>query len=301
MQLLPLAAVFIAGVAVRHFGLLNERHSSLLLRLVFYLGLPVVIFLAIIKIHLDGTLIWLAVFPPLVISLTIIVSLVLRRSTLRKVKPKTFAAMLAGAAIMNQSFLIPFVDARYGADGLARLAIIDSFNAIMIFSLLYAVIAMLGHNRPKPGIVAAKVFSAPTLWALVLGIVIKLANISIPTVAVSLFEPIALLVSLTLLFALGIKFRPRLKKPRLFAVEVGLRFVLGAAIGLCFVKLFHLHGLDAQIILIASTAPIGLNSISLSEVQKLDIDFAVSSVSGGLLIGLGVTPLVIHFVQTINW
>lgn len=301
MQLLPLAAIFIVGVILRAMGIVTERHSSLLLKLVFHFGLPVVIFLAIVKVQMSSTLIYFALLAPVVIVVTLIVMLLLRRSVLERVKPKTFASMLAGAAILNLSFMYPFIATSYGADGLARLAVIDCFNAIMIFSVLYAAIAVLSQHRPNVGSIVSHVLIAPTLWALVAGILFKLSGAHLPGLIMNVFEPVALLVSWTLIFALGIKFKWQLKHPSLFVGQLVLRLGLGALIGFAFVKLFHLHGLDAEIILIASVAPMGLNSITLAEVEKLDVDFAVSSVSAGLVVGMVTVPFIIHFVRSVSW
>ncbi|MDB5183589.1 MAG: Auxin Efflux Carrier [Candidatus Saccharibacteria bacterium] len=300
MQLLPLLAIFLAGVILRRVGLVSERHSSLLLSAVFYVGLPIVIFLAIVKVNLNG-LVYLALLPPVIVTVTTLVALLLRKTALRRVKAKTFGSLLAGSAILNIGFLYPFVTTSYGADGLARLAVIDCFNAIMIFSVLYIVIAGLAQHRPKVSAIVSRVLIAPTLWALVIGITFKFSGASVPMPVMNIFEPMALIVSWTLLFALGIKFKWQLKHPGLFTIELVLRLGLGALVGICFIKLFGLHGIDAQIILVASMAPIGLNSITLAEIEKLDVDFAVSAVSLGLLIGMVVVPITIHIANSISW
>lgn len=302
MQILPLVGMFILGVALRRFGLVQERYSSWILRFVFYVILPAIIFLAVMKITLDSSVIFLAIFPPVIMSVTIAVTLILRKSILRSVKTKTFASLLAGAAITNQGFLVPFVGPIYGSDGLARLAIIDCFTVIMIFSLIYGVVAIQGHgHHPKKRTTLYKVLSAPALWAFIVGLTFRLSGGRLPSSIMNLFPYFALSLALILLLVVGIKFRPHLKNPLLFFIEIGLRFLLGAVVGVVFVKLFQLQGVDAQIILIASMAPIGMNSITLAEVEKLDVDFAVSSVTSGLLIGLIVTPFVVHFVSGGAW
>lgn len=301
MQLLPLVGIFVVGVVLRIIGVLGDRHSSWLLRCVFYIGLPVVIFLAIVKVDINESLLYFALLPPVIIGITFITSLIFRRSLLRKTRPKTFASMVAAAAILNLSFLYPFVQTSYGAEGLARLAVIDCFNAIMIFSLLYVITAGLVQHRPKVGPIVSRVLVAPTLWALVVGIIFRVSGAELPSVATAIFEPAALLVSWTLLLALGIKFRWHVKNPPVLMIGILLRLGIGACVGIGFIKVFALHGLDAEIILVASMAPMGLNSITLAEIEKLDIDFAVSAVSVGLVIGIVTVPVIIHLADTIKW
>jgi predicted permease len=301
MQLLPLAGIFLAGVVAHRMGWVSQKQSSFLLKFVFYFGLPVVIFLAIDKVQLDSSLLSFALLSPAVIVATVIVALLLRRWVLERVRAKTFASMLAGATILNISILYPFIATSYGVDGLARLAVIDCFNIIMISSVLYVVMAILVQRRPNIRAIVIRVVAAPILWALAAGLLFKLSGATLPQVAVDAFQPFALLMSWILLFAIGDKVKWQLKNPTLFVLGLLLRFGLGGLVGWVLVRFFGLHGLNAEIILIASMAPIGLNSITLAEVEKLDEDFAVSAVSGGLVVGIIFIPFIIHFVHSVRW
>jgi predicted permease len=300
MQMLPLIGILIAGIVLKAAGVVGDKQSSWLLRLVFYGGLPLVVFLAIVRVRLDGGLLSLALLSPIVVSVTMVVGYFLRHSILHRTRPKTFASLLAGAMILNISILYPFVQAAYGAEGLARLAVVDCFNIIMIASVLFVVFAVIGHKKPNIGAIAYRVLMAPTLWAIIGGLIFKSSGASLPTQVMDIFEPAAVLASWVLLFAVGIRFKWRLKDPHLLIIQLLLRMGLGLIIGFVVVKLFDVHGLNAEIILIASAAPIGLNSITLAEIEKLDVEYAVSAVSAGLVVGIITIPFIIHFVQIVN-
>jgi hypothetical protein len=110
---------------------------------------------------------------------------------------------------------------------------------------------------------------------------------------------IAKLVSPVVLLALGLKFTLQIKSPKLLIVPLMLRFALGAAIGFTFVKILGLEGINAQIVLITSVAPVGFNSITFSELENLDTEFAASQVSVALLIALIGAPFLITALSTI--
>ncbi len=53
--------------------------------------------------------------------------------------------------------------------------------------------------------------------------------------------------------------------------------------GLLFIRCFNLEGLNAQIVLLASIAPIGFNSITFAELENLDSEFAARQVSAAII------------------
>ena len=265
-----------------------------MLKVVFYAGMPALIFLSVVKIHFDPSLLLLCFFAPVVVSVSMIVLFGLRRSLLQKMNYKTFGALLTGVVIMNTGFLVPFVQVSYGAEGLARLAVIDAFNAITTVTLVYAVVVSLGKDKLDGKYIAGKLLIAPPLWSLVLALLFKFFSITPPDIIMHTFALIAQLVSPVILLALGLKFTLKIDKPLTVLLALALRFGLGVLIGLSFVRLFGLHGLDAQIVLFASLAPIGFNSITFSELEKLDVKFAASQASIGLIIAMLAAPLIIQ-------
>lgn len=297
MQILPLLLIFLAGYGLKKVRFLSSEDGSSLLRLIFFAGIPALIFTSVVRVDLDSSLIWLCLLPPTVIGITLLITFLLRRSVLKDTPTKTFGALLVGAVIMNTGFLIPFVYNLYGAEGLARLAIIDAFNALVAFSLVYALAVKLGSNQPRISFVTKKLLISPPLWALIFAIIYKVIDITPPKLAMDTLSLMALLVAPVILLALGLKFTVKLQKPKLLAIPLLLRFVVGGLIGVTFVKLVGLEGLNAQIAVFASLAPIGFNSITFSELEHLDVEFAASQVSLGLIVGLVTTPFVVHFLS----
>ena len=297
LKILPLLLIFLAGYGLKKAKFLTSEDGSSLLKLIFFAGVPALIFISILKINLDSSLLLLCLLAPAIVAITLLAGFLLRRSMLRNIPVKTFGALLVGAVVMNTGFLLPFVQNLYGAEGLARLAVIDAFNALITFSLVYAVAVKMGNNEPRLSFVAKKLLISPPLWALVLALILKSLNITPPDFAMETLGLVAGLVAPVILLALGLKLNFKLEKPKLLMAPLLLRFVLGGVIGVAFVRLFGLQGLDAQIAIFASLAPIGFNSITFAELEKLDIEFAASQVSVGLIIGLIATPFIVHFLS----
>lgn len=292
LEILPLLFIFLIGSGLKQAKMLTSDDGSTLLKLIFFAGVPALIFVSILNVKVDASLIWLCFLPGVIVAITLLILYALRQSILQKINVKTFGALLVGAVVMNTSFLLPFVEHLYGPEGLARLAIIDSFNALVTFSLVYAVVVRVGNDKPDKKFIMKKLLVAPPTWMLCLGLILKLFAVSPPEVVMDAFGTIAKLVGPAILIALGLKFTLKIKEPKLLLVPLILRFGLGTLIGFAFIKLLHLEGLTAQVALFASMAPIGFNSITFSELENLDVEFAASQVSIALILALIASPFI---------
>jgi predicted permease len=70
----------------------------------------------------------------------------------------------------------------------------------------------------------------------------------------------------------------------------------GLIIGLLFVKLFGLTGVDRIAVLLLSASPVGFNTVTFSSIEKLDDEFAASIVGMGLITGLVLISLLTIFL-----
>lgn len=293
---LPPVIVFFASVVVKRTGVLTAEDGGSLLRVVFYLGNPPLLFLAVVKVDLDAELFRLCLLPPAIIGVSLLAVLVLRWSALRHLDARTFGPFLTGVVVMNLSFLLPFVQQTAGAEGLARLAIIITFNGIVIYSLVYTVVVWVANDTPDLPFMAKKVLLAPPLWGLLAAFAVKLADVNPPSIVIGSFDLAARLVATAVLVALGLKFELRVQWPRLLVLALALRFGLGLAVGVAFVTVMGLRGIDANIAIFASVAPVGFISITFAELERLDVSFAASQVSVGLLVTMVASPLTVQLL-----
>lgn len=297
LKILPLLLIFMVGYGAKKIGLLSSKDGGTLLKAVFSIGAPALIFTSILKVKLDPSLFWLCLLAPAIVAVTSLIGFLLWRSSMLKVPMKTFGAMLIGTMIMNLGFVIPFVQNLYGSEGLARLMLIDAVNALMSFTVIYIIAVNFGHDQPKLSFVAKKLVTAPPLWGLVIALIYKTFGVIPPVPVMDALSLIASFVGPLLLIALGLMFNFKLQRPKLIVVPLVLRFVIGGIVGFGFVKLLGLHGLTAEIALLASVAPIGYYSLAIAERENLDTEFASSQVSVALLVALIASPFVVQLVS----
>jgi predicted permease len=145
--------------------------------------------------------------------------------------------------------------------------------------------------------VLTKVAVSPPLWGLAAAVAIRLAHVAPPTVFLDSFDLASRSAGSLLLIALGLKFEPTFRRPKLLALSLVLRFGLGALVGAVFVRAMALKGLDARVAVFAATAPIGFNAITFAELEHLDTEFAASQVSVGLITAIALSPLTTQLIR----
>ncbi|HMS31973.1 MAG TPA: AEC family transporter [Candidatus Saccharibacteria bacterium] len=296
IKIFPLILVFGIGYGLKKLKFLTSDDGSSLLKVIFSAGVPALVFTSILKVNIDASIAILCLLPAAIVGTTLLAVFTLRGSLLKKVNIKAFGSLLVGVTIMNTGFLLPFVEKVYGADGLVRFALIDAFNGLLVFSIVYAIAVKLGNEKQDNSFIVKKLFMSPPLWALIIAFSVKLMGLTPPALVNDTLTMIARLVGPVILIALGLKFTPVVKKPGLLGLSLVLRFVLGGLIGVMFVKVFGLHGLNTSIAIFASIAPIGFNSITFAELEKLDVEFAASQVSIAILVALIIAPIVIQIL-----
>lgn len=281
---------------LRRIGLLTAADGGALLRVLFCLGAPALIFLAILQVDLDASFLRLCLFSPAVTGSAVAIMLLLRRSAFKNLDARTFGPLLTGVVVLNTGFLFPFVERIAGAEGIARLAVIDALNAVVVFSLVYGVVVAVAHDRPDPSFVLRKLALAPPLWGVISALVVKAIGGRPPAVLLETFEVAAGVVSVAVLAGLGLKFEFRLRQPRPLLIGLVLRFGLGAALGAGFVTITGLDGVEANVAMFLSVAPVGINTLAFAEMERLDVDFAASFMSMGLLLAVIASPLTVQLL-----
>ncbi len=298
-NLLPVLLLFSAGYILKRAKILTADDGGVILKMVFYIGMPGFIFSTVMKANLSGEMVKLLLLPVVMVVALSAIVLLLRRNLFKQLPQQTFGAMLTGVLIMNTGFVLPFIERGFGADGLARLAVVDAANAIITVSLVYAIALSLGSGLADKKLILRKILLAPPLWAFVIAIILRVTQANYPQFLIDTSALAGRMVSPAILIAVGLKFMPELVFKKLVLVGAFLRFGLGLAIGLAFVLLFNLRSLDAIIVIICSTAPFGFNSILFADLAKLDSKYAAAQVSAGLIAGFILIPLLIEVLPLV--
>jgi malate permease and related proteins len=291
IKIVPVLLLFLCGFLLKISKTLREESGDVLLRIVFYLSLPALI------VHSISTTPLLPEHALLPLSATLIIfatfAIVFTILPLFKLQKKSAGVFVIGSLILNCGFLIPFVHAVYGKEGLALLLIFDFANALLVYSLIYYLACRFSENKKKNGFILKKLLLSPPLWALITAILINLLHVRIPSTIDSFLKITGDTAIPFLMLALGLFFNPKLVRLKVTFSVLLIRFAGGLLLGLLLSAIFRLQGLSKIIVILGAASPVGFNTLTFASLEELDKPLAASLVSYGVLIGIFLTPLLI--------
>lgn len=291
VQFLPIGLLFVVGLGLRHWRVLERRHADRLLRLVVDFGLPALILssLSRVPLHADLALI------PVAAVLTVVTSGLAAYAAGRALRlgRSTLGVFVIGPMIMNLAFEYPFVLAAWGQQGFAYLVLFDFGNGLLTFTLVYAVASWYGDGGGRIGHALRGVATFPPFWAVLVALTINFSGVLVPTALADALQIAGRWIVLLVMLALGIYFDVRLwRAPALWAA-LALRLGLGLLLGLTWIGLFGLGGLSRQVVIVAVLAPIGFNTLVYASRENLDKPFAASLASLSVLLALVYLPVLL--------
>lgn len=288
IKIAPVILVFFLGFILKQIKILKHDDGDILLRIVFNVTLPALVFISVAEVTLTFDLVYL----PLIAAITILAVFSIATLIGRKLSQKreTLGTFIIGSMIMNTGFALPFVLARYGTEALAVYTIFDFGNMLMIFTFGYWIAMRYGKNGSVK-IEFKKFLKLPPIWALLIGIIFNLSNIEINLPIKNILGMFGTPTVFLTMLALGCYFHPMVRNIRKILLVFSLRILGGFTLGLALSSLFGLEGMTRDVVIVCCSAPVGYNTLVLSSLENLDKDFAASLVSISLLLGIIYVPI----------
>ena len=294
-QLAPIFFYFGIGVLLKHFGLADRTNGDFILRLVFFVTLPLLILTTIPNAELSAEKAML----PLT---NILVNLLCLGTVLLVIKPiklekSTQGSMVMNTMIANNAFMFPFILTIYGDEGFADAILFDFGNALMVATFTFAMAFRYSSESHDSLTMLKRIATSPLFWALGIGIVLSITENPLPTSLEKMARPVAQMTSPLILIALGIFFSLSVRHLKLVGLALSIRMLLGFVFGLAAASILGLEGHTFVVAALCSAAPIGFMALTFSSMAKLDMELTTSAVSLSILIGLFWIPLLIVFFQ----
>ncbi len=298
IQLFPLVFMFLLGVVLRRIRFAEVEHGQFLLKFMFFITLPALVFLKITQVDLDSRTLLL----PLA---NVGVNLACMAATLAvaplfSLRRQTLGAMLVCTMITNNAFMFPFILAIYGDEGFAYAVLFDFGNAVVTSTLTYALAFKYGPDAQTSRTLITKTMKSPLVWALIAAVTLSFLGIAVPEMITIVLEPLGSMTTPLILISLGILFTPRLDKLSLLFTTLFIRMGFGLAIGIGIAALLGLEGLAFTVVALCAAAPIGFNALTFSALAGLNTEFTSSAVSASILLGLFYLPLLMFLLPAIT-
>jgi predicted permease len=288
VKLSPLVFSYLLGIVLRRTRILEKHDGAVLLRIVFYVALPALMFLSLPGAELNRDFVVL----PFVAVAIILVTYLMAFTVFRRFRyePRVFGVTLVGSMIVNTAFIYPFVILMEGSEGFARVAMYDFGNALLVLTLVYYIASRYGDAAENSVGAIKRVLLAPPLWALLVGVTLNLTGTGVHPAIRTILTPAGNLMIPLVMMALGIYFSPRLVRPRLLFAVLAVRLGGGLLVALVVCAALGLDGLTRAVVIICGASPIGFNTLVYSSIAKLDVDFAASLLSTSIFLAMLYLP-----------
>ncbi len=296
--LLPLLVYLAIGIALGRCGIVPRGFADSALKLVYYVTLPALAFLAIVDTPLDLTAAWLPVVGfGIDAACVCIAMLVARRAAL----PAAEAAVLViGAGITNMIFVFPFVLAALGPAALATAVLIDFGNAVFLAIVINAIALRRGQGMaPSPVAGLVRLLATPLFIALAAAVVLNVADRQVPAGALRLLAPLGQATVPLTLIALGLALEPRRLGGRLARLTTLTRMLPGLCCAVLIVLVAGFDAVTTLVVIVAGAAPVGFSAVTFASVARADKGQAAAAVSLSVLIGIATTAALLLAGRTL--
>ena len=289
-NILPIILLSGAGFALAKLLHIDSRSLG---RVVFYVFSPILIFNLLIKNQLNLKEAAVVIGFTIAIVLTMGLITYLACSFLKLERSALVAVLVTTMFANTGNYGLPLVLFAFGEKALSYAGIYFVTTTSLFFSL-GVLIASLGHLNLKEA--ALGLFKIPTLYAVLLAILVNALHIQIPT-------PVARTVDLAaggsiplMLILLGVELsRVELAgNVRAMQISVGLRLLIAPLISLLFAALFGLQSPVREGVVIQACMPSIVSSAVLAMEYQLDSKLVTAIIFiSTLLSPLTLTPMLV--------
>ena len=291
---LPLVGLIALGFLLKQIGLISREDRHALIHIIFAATLPATVFVSLSRANVGPRN--LLVLAGCAVTIPLVTHLIARQAArVMGLRRETAAVMVLSTLVSAvMLYLAPVFSAFYGSEGLSRVAAYDLGNALIASSYSYYLATRYAEEHTSRWSVACKrVLTVPQFWAAVLALAVNLTGVSVPTPIMRLLEPLGAANGPLGMLVLGCFVELRLPAWRPVLATVGLRMGLSWVIGQLLVLATGLTGLDRTVVSLAAATPIGIVPLTYASMFGLDTEFAATTLSLSIVIGVVSTPILL--------
>jgi hypothetical protein len=289
-NILPIILLSAAGFALAKLLHVDSRSLG---RVVFYVFSPILIFNLLLENQLDlkeaGGVILFTI--SIVTTMGLITFLL---GSLLKLERHALVAVLITTMFANTgNYGLPLVSFAFGEDALSYAGIYFVTTTFLFFSV-GVFIASLGHMSIKEA--ALGLFKIPTLYAVLLAVIINFFDINVPAPILRTADLAAGGTIPLMLILLGVELSRVVVAGNLRALQlsVGLRLLVAPLIALVLAALFGITGIARPAVITQASMPSIVSSAVLAAEYQLDSKLVTATIFiSTLLSPLTLTPLLV--------
>lgn len=289
-NLFPILLIATAGYIVGKKLTVDSRTIG---RIVFYIFSPLLVFNLLVTSDLNfnqaaTTFGFTAIF---ILSMGLIAFAVGKIFKLER--PHLLAVILTVGFGNTGNYGLPVVKFAFGDEALAIASIFFVATSIL-FNTAGVIIASLGQSNLKSAILG--LFKIPSLYGVLLALIVKMANFQIPIPLERTIEIAANGAVPSMIVLLGLELTKIEWSHNIRALSVGVatKLLLGPIVGLFIASLFGLQGFEKQANVIQASMPAAVATTVIANEYRLESSLVTAIVFiGTILSPITLTPLIV--------
>ena len=292
LQICTMFILALCGYAMFRTGKITEEGSKSIGNILIYLSLPCVIIRGFMRERAEGELLLLLV-SAIIAFLALLLSTFVSRLIFRRDK----IAVFAGAYSNPGFFGIPIITAVAGTEAVFYAAPFIAF--LNMFQWTYGVSLLKGGNKPEK-ISLKKIVTAPFFIAIIIGLILYVTGIQLPSFLTKSIAHIAELNTPLAMFTTGIYLAKSdvikmVRRLSLYYVSAVRLVVIPVIVGalMLLVPSNLINDTMKLVILIASSCPVGSNVAVYAALYGADSSYAAETVVVSTIISIVTIPLII--------
>ena len=279
------------GMALGRTTLLPANASETLNLVVLYVCLPAAVLLYVPRLHLQWSLLGVALTPWILMGATWL--LVGLASRLWKFGRDEYAVLLLCVGLCNSSFVgYPMVRALLGEDAVQYAVVYDQFGTFILLSTvgLYVVARYSGDAVPGPRAIALRIARFPPVWALLFGL--TLMPEQPPEWIASGLRRLAEAMLPLVMLAVGLSIRLKLPRDEIrpLATGLALKLLVMPALAWPVSRLFGMPDLMLRANVLESAMPTMISAAALAMAHGLAPRLSAALVGYGIVLCLATLP-----------
>ena len=290
-NILPIVLLAGAGFALGKMLHIDPRSLG---RVVFYVFSPILIFNLLVQNQLKFSEAAIVALYTLCFILAIGAITLAAGYLFKLTRPALIAILITTMFANTGNYGLPLVSFAFGQQALSYASIYFVMTTLLFYTL-GVFLASLGHMSLKEALIG--LFKIPTLYAVLLAIVINILHIQVPT-------PISRAVDLAaggsiplMLILLGVQLTSLefSEHQRALQLSVGLRLLVAPLLALLFAALFGLQTIPRQASVTQASMPGMVSATVLATEYELDTKLVTAVIFiSTLLSPLTLTPLLVY-------
>lgn len=294
------AMLIIVGVGwfLKRIKFLGPADVTVLNKIIIYVSLPALIFMAVQRADLSLAVIKFPLFAIIIMLLSLAVAFALGR--LIKMKPPLLGAFLLVAAFGNTGYLgFPMTIGLFGEQNLVKSVFYDFGTVALLFTVGIMIAGYYGDPEHKMNVI--KEFALfPSVLALVAGLCLN--PVSLPEFLVKTLEYMGQATVPIIMLTVGLTLET--KKIGKYAAPLGVilavKLLISPVFGYMAAVAGGLSGVDLGVVVLEASMPAVMLSLVVGLKYKLDVEFTSLAILTSIIVSLVTIPAVQAAIRLIT-